>query len=118
MEIVGPAKAPAALALAALASRMWTLPWPSNSQTSMLQALQGIGLPAQAARALQWAAQHETGEISFIDVVACLSGVSPGWSGGPLSWFWDEQATQEDGLDKSAQTAWTSVKGRLSEACK
>lgn len=117
MEIVGPAQSPAAQALAALASRMWTLPWPSNSRTSVLQSLQGLALPAQAARALRWAAQPGTGEISFVDVAACLAGVSPGWSGGSLSWFWDEQATQADSFDKDTQAAWAEVKNRLAEAC-
>lgn len=117
MEIVGPAHSPAAKALAALASRMWTLPWPSNSGTSVLQSMQGLALPAQAACALRWAAQPDAGEISFVDVAACLAGVTPGWSGGSLSWFWDEQTTQADLLDKDAQAAWASVKSRLAEAC-
>ncbi len=117
MEIVGPAKAAAVQAVAALAGSLWTLPWPSDSNTSQLQALQGLALPEQAAAALQWADQHDASEISFMDVAACLAGVSPGWTGGPLSWFWDEQATQAGALSDPAQAAWSRVSSRLAEAC-
>lgn len=117
MEIVGPADTPATQAAAALAVRMWALPWPSNGQRSLLQALLNLSLPEQAACALQWAAQPGSGDLGFIDVAACLSGVSAGWTGGPLSWFWDEQAQQTPALSADAQTAWKLVKPRLDEAC-
>lgn len=116
MEIVGSDKA-AAHALAALAARMWTLPWPSGEQTSVLQALQGKPLAEQAATAAQWAAKPSSGDLSFINVAACLSGVSPGWTGGPLAWLWDEQAAQEPQFDNSTQAAWTNIKPRLEQAC-
>jgi 3-hydroxyacyl-CoA dehydrogenase/enoyl-CoA hydratase/3-hydroxybutyryl-CoA epimerase len=117
MEVVGSADAPAAPAVAALAARMWTLAWPSGSQHSLLQSLQGLSLPAQAACAMQWARQAGNSDVAFADVAACLAGVSPGWSGGPLSWFWDEQATQVGTLDAAAQAAWQAVQPRLAEAC-
>jgi 3-hydroxyacyl-CoA dehydrogenase/enoyl-CoA hydratase/3-hydroxybutyryl-CoA epimerase len=117
MEIVGPANSPLARAAAALAGQMRTLPWPSNGTRSVLQALQNQPLQEQASRALQWAAQPGTGDISHVDVAACLAGVSPGWTGGPLSWLWDEQKTQMPLLDATAKIAWRTVMPRLAEAC-
>jgi 3-hydroxyacyl-CoA dehydrogenase/enoyl-CoA hydratase/3-hydroxybutyryl-CoA epimerase len=117
MEIVGPAGTPAAHAAAALAARMWALPWPSHGTRSVLQALQAQPLLAQVEQALLWAAEPGRGDISFVDVAACLAGVSPGWTGGPLSWFWDEQSTQAKALGANAQSAWHAVQERLAEAC-
>lgn len=115
MEIVGPREAPAALLAAALAQRLWALPWRSNGSDSLLQALSGKALPMQAAAALQWAARPGAGDPVFLDVAACLSGVAPGWSGGPLAWLWDEQATGQPFLDDAARRAWDALRPRLAQ---
>ena len=117
MEIVGPASAPAGHMAAALAVRMWALPWPSHGTQSFLQNLVRLPLAQQAAFALEWAAQTKSCDVAFIDVAACLAGVSPGWTGGPLSWFWDEQSTQKPLLGVDAQVAWAKVAPLLQEAC-
>lgn len=117
MEIVGPASAPAVQRVAALAVRMWALPWPSHGTRSLLQALGNLPLAQQAASALEWASLTEACDVGFIDVAACLAGVSPGWTGGPLSWLWDEQATQMPLLGSAAQVAWAKVAPQLQEAC-
>jgi 3-hydroxyacyl-CoA dehydrogenase/enoyl-CoA hydratase/3-hydroxybutyryl-CoA epimerase len=116
IEIVGSNQA-AAHALAVLAARMWTLPWPSGEQTSLLNTLQGKTLAQQAAMATQWAAKPASGDLSFMNVAACLSGVSPGWTGGPLAWLWDEQTAQEPLFDSATRSAWASIKPRLEQAC-
>jgi 3-hydroxyacyl-CoA dehydrogenase/enoyl-CoA hydratase/3-hydroxybutyryl-CoA epimerase len=116
MEIVGSDKA-ATHALSALATRMWTLAWPSSEPVSMLQALQGKPLAEQAMLAAQWAARPGNRDLNFIDVAACLSGVSPGWTGGPLAWLWDEQATQEPLFDSSTRSAWAHIRPQLEQAC-
>jgi 3-hydroxyacyl-CoA dehydrogenase/enoyl-CoA hydratase/3-hydroxybutyryl-CoA epimerase len=96
---------------------MWTLPWPSGEQTSLLNTLQGKTLAQQAAMATQWAAKPASGDLSFMNVAACLSGVSPGWTGGPLAWLWDEQTAQEPLFDSATRSAWASIKPRLEQAC-
>jgi 3-hydroxyacyl-CoA dehydrogenase/enoyl-CoA hydratase/3-hydroxybutyryl-CoA epimerase len=116
IEIVGSDQA-AVQALAALATRMWILPWPSGEQTSVLNALQGKTLAQQAAVATQWAVKPASGDLSFMNVAACLSGVSPGWTGGPLAWLWDEQGTQEPLFDSDTRSAWASITPRLEKAC-
>lgn len=116
MEIVGRDAAATPVA-AALAARLWTLPWPSGGETSLLQQLRAQPLPAQGAMALCWAARHEAGDPTLLDVAACLSGVSPGWSGGPLSWLWDEREQQEARFDAATRAAWDAMRIRLEQAC-
>ncbi len=112
MEIVGAVNLPAA----ALAQRLWAVPWASGGERSVLHALAGKDLPGQAAVALDWAVQPGAGDPAFLDVAACLSGVSPGWSGGPLSWLWDEQAQVQPSLDTRTRAAWDAVRPRLAQA--
>lgn len=85
LEIVGADEACAA-ALAALAARLWSLPWRTPGPVSVLQRLRGLPLPQQAQMALQCAAQPGAGEAVFLDVAACLAGLTPAWTGGPLTW--------------------------------
>lgn len=85
LEIVGAGGACAA-ALAALAARLWSLPWRTPGPVSVLQRLSGLPLPQQAQMALQCAAQPGAGEAVFLDVAACLAGLTPAWTGGPLTW--------------------------------
>ena len=116
LEITGP-DTPAAHALAALAAALWVLPWPSRGPASLLQALRGQDLAAQASQALVWAARPKAGDPVFLDVAACLAGVSPGWSGGPLSWLWDERERCEPLLNDSARAAWATLAPVLEQAC-
>ena len=116
MEIVGGDAASLQVA-AALAARLWTLPWPSRSGTSVLQQLRGKPLPEQAPIALLGAAVPGAGDPTFLDVAACLSGVAPGWSGGPLSWLWDEREQQQPRFDTATRAAWDAMHARLEQAC-
>ncbi len=116
LEIVGPVT-PAAHALAAVASALWVLPWPSHGQVSLLQDLRDQDLATQAGKALAWAARPEAGDPVFLDVAACLAGVVPGWSGGPLSWLWDERERCKPLLDGSARAAWIALAPVLEQAC-
>lgn len=81
IEIVGAGDAEAP-AWAALASKLWSLPWRSPGPESRLAALRGLPLESQAKLASRW----RDGDPAFADVAACLAGVAPAWSGGPLTW--------------------------------
>jgi len=85
IEVVGGA-AHAAEAAAALATRMWALPWRTPGPSSALQRLQGLTLQAQADAAHVIIGNAGFGDPAFLDVAACLAGLSPAWSGGPLTW--------------------------------
>ena len=85
LEIVGADDA-AAAALAHLAARLWALPWRTHESTSVLQRLRGASLDDQARTAGASAARSGAGDAAFFDVAACLSGVTPAWTGGPLRW--------------------------------
>jgi len=85
MEVVG-ADDRTAAALAALSSRLWTLAWRTPGPASVLQQLQGLSLEQQVPVAAACAAAAGAGDPAFLDVAACLAGVSPAWSGGPLTW--------------------------------
>lgn len=82
IEVAGADDAAAAV-FAALAARLWSLPWRTPGPVSRLAQLGG-GLPLeeQARRAAAWT----DGDPAFVDVAACLAGLAPAWSGGPLSW--------------------------------
>ena len=86
LEIVGGDSASSSAA-AALATRLWCLPWRTPGPTSVLQRLRGLSLPEQARITQHFAAQPGAGDAAFVDVAACLSGVTPAWTGGPLSWL-------------------------------
>lgn len=85
MEIVGIDDSTAA-ALTALAGRMWTLAWRTPGPASVLQQLRGLPLEQQVPLAAACAAAPGAGDPAFLDVAACLAGVAPAWSGGPLTW--------------------------------
>jgi 3-hydroxyacyl-CoA dehydrogenase/enoyl-CoA hydratase/3-hydroxybutyryl-CoA epimerase len=103
--------------MAALAIKMWALPWPSNNKTSLMQSLKDLPLEKQARQAMLWAFSNDIGDISYLDVAACLAGVSAGWTGGPLSWFWDAQVDQISQLTSAELKAWNSIKPQLAKAC-
>lgn len=117
IEIIGNANDPKAHIIASLAAKMWALPWPSNGTSSLMQALKPLPLQAQAICAMQWAQKHDLNDISFIDVAACLSQVSPGWSGGPLSWFWDEQTRLVKLLSPTELNSWQAIQPLIAKAC-
>jgi 3-hydroxyacyl-CoA dehydrogenase / enoyl-CoA hydratase / 3-hydroxybutyryl-CoA epimerase len=80
VELVGASGPGAAL----LAARLWALPWRTPGPLGLLQRLRGLDLAAQERVARE--ALPTLGDPAFVDVAACLAGVSPAWSGGPLSW--------------------------------
>jgi 3-hydroxyacyl-CoA dehydrogenase/enoyl-CoA hydratase/3-hydroxybutyryl-CoA epimerase len=85
VEIAGADDASAA-AFAALALRLWSLPWRTPGPISRLATLRGRTLEEQAVASALWA---KDADPAFIDVAACLAGIAPAWSGGPLSWHAD-----------------------------
>jgi 3-hydroxyacyl-CoA dehydrogenase/enoyl-CoA hydratase/3-hydroxybutyryl-CoA epimerase len=84
IEIVGADEA-AGHALAALAAKLHCVPWRTVGPTSVLQRLRGQPLPEQARIAADYASQPGAGDPAFIDVAACLAGVTSAYTGGPLS---------------------------------
>ncbi len=106
----------AATALAALAPRLGALPWRTPGPASVLHGLQGASLADQARTAVQCAATHGAGDVAFLDVAACLAGVTPAWSGGPLSWLWAERAKVVPGFDAGSRDAWNRLQPALHRA--
>ena len=86
LEIVA-ADTASATALAALAAALRALPWRTPGPASVLQRLRGATLAEQARTASACVDQAGAGDRAFLDVAACLSGVTPAWSGGPLTWL-------------------------------
>ena len=85
MEIVG-ADDTGAGVMAALAARLWSLPWRTPESTSVLQRMRGLPVTEQARIASKSSALPGAGDAAFFDVAACLAGVTPAWTGGPLNW--------------------------------
>lgn len=83
---------PAANACTALAARMGCLPWRTAGHGSALQRLKALPLAEQALAAEAIVRTPGSGDPVLLDVAACLSGVSPAWSGGPLMWKATQQA--------------------------
>jgi 3-hydroxyacyl-CoA dehydrogenase/enoyl-CoA hydratase/3-hydroxybutyryl-CoA epimerase len=103
----------AAAALAALAPRLGALPWRTPGAASVLQRLRGDTLEDQARTALRCAAQPGAGDMAFLDVAACLSGVTPAWTGGPLCWLWAERSKLVPGFDAASRDAWNRLQPTL-----
>ena len=116
LEIVG-ASDDDASAAAALAGKLWSLPWRTPGPTSLLQRLRGKSMEQQSQLTLRYAAQSGAGDLAFIDVAACLSGVTPAWTGGPLTWLWAQQKHQFAGFDAATSAAWTLLEPALAQAC-
>ncbi|HWK85519.1 MAG TPA: enoyl-CoA hydratase-related protein [Caldimonas sp.] len=89
--------------VAALAARLRALAWRTPGPASLLQRLHGAALADQAAIAVEAAAAEGAGDPLFLDTAACLAGVTPAWSGGPLTWAWAEREVLRPHLDASAQ---------------
>lgn len=100
-------------ALAALAPRLGALPWRTPGPASVLQQLRGAPLEAQARTAVRYAVTPGAGDLAFLDVAACLAGVTPAWSGGPLSWLWAERARLVPGFDAASRDAWNRIQPAL-----
>ena len=114
LETVG-AQGSTADSLAALAANMRALLWPTPGPSSVLQQLRGQSLLAQATTALEYTTS--TGDPVFLNVAACVAGITPVWTGGPLNWLWAEQKNVVPQLDATAQSAWNVLAPRLQEAC-
>jgi len=54
--------------------------------------------------------------IGFALVAACLAGVTPAWTGGPLTRLWTERARIVPGLDAEERAAWTTLEPALERA--
>lgn len=108
LEIVGADDATAALA-AALAARLWCLPWRTPGPGSVLRQLRARPLPEQAQVAVRCAARAGAGDPAFLDVAACLAGVTPAWSGGPLTWAWAHPEAALDGANEATEAAWAAM---------
>lgn len=95
IEVVAPAGAHEALhgvpaVLAAFVTQWRALPRRTPGPTSVLQQLRSLPMPQQAPLPAQlvasWPSWPAACDPVFLDVAACLAGVSPAWSGGPLCW--------------------------------
>jgi 3-hydroxyacyl-CoA dehydrogenase/enoyl-CoA hydratase/3-hydroxybutyryl-CoA epimerase len=112
LECVG-GDAPAQALAAALATRLRAIAWRTPGPGSILQALQGQSLERQARLAVNAAATDDAGDPAFLDTAACLAGVTPAWSGGPLTWAWSERATLAPTFDPSTRAAWQRLEPAL-----
>jgi 3-hydroxyacyl-CoA dehydrogenase/enoyl-CoA hydratase/3-hydroxybutyryl-CoA epimerase len=115
LEIVGASDA-SGQAIAALAARLGALPWRTPGPASVLRELRGQPLEVQARLALRYAARAGAGDPAFIDVAACLAGVTPAWTGGPLTWLWAQQKNQLAGFDAATSAAWTMLEPTLARS--
>ena len=115
LEIVGATEAEAA-ALGALAQRLSSLPWRTPGPHSVLQRLHCAPADARPRIALLEGARAGAGDLAFIDVAACLAGVSAAWTGGPLTRLWNERARIVPGLDAEERAAWTTLEPALERA--
>lgn len=115
LEIVGADDA-AAAAIASFAARLWSLPWRTRGHGSVLQGLRGALAPAQVQAAVRYAAHPGAGDPAFLDVAACLAGVTPAWTGGPLTQAWAERDTLVPTFDADARAAWATLQPVLARA--
>jgi 3-hydroxyacyl-CoA dehydrogenase/enoyl-CoA hydratase/3-hydroxybutyryl-CoA epimerase len=79
----------------------------------VLQRLHGASLAVQAAIALESAAADRAGDPAFLDTAACLAGVTPPWSGGPLTWAWAERDDLRAHPADSIRRAWAKLEPAL-----
>jgi 3-hydroxyacyl-CoA dehydrogenase/enoyl-CoA hydratase/3-hydroxybutyryl-CoA epimerase len=115
LEIIGGDDATAAL-LSALAPRLGALPWRTPGPASVLQRLRGAPLEEQARTAVKYAATAGAGDIAFLDVAACLAGVTPAWTGGPLTWLWAGREKLVPDFDAGSRDAWNRLQPALHRA--
>ncbi|SEB22068.1 enoyl-CoA hydratase-related protein [Variovorax sp. YR216] len=115
LEIIGGDDSATAL-LSALAPRLGALPWRTPGPASVLQRLRGASLEEQARTAVKCAAMAGAGDIAFIDVAACLAGVTPAWTGGPLTWLWAGREKLVPAFDAGSRDAWNRLQPALHRA--
>lgn len=118
LEVVG-ADQPASEALAALATRLGALPYRSGDGASVLQRLRTAGqhsLDDQALLALQLLDTGAASRADFLDVAACASGVSPAFTGGPMTYLWQHRERLCADATPQAQAAWQRWQAQLQAA--
>jgi 3-hydroxyacyl-CoA dehydrogenase/enoyl-CoA hydratase/3-hydroxybutyryl-CoA epimerase len=115
LECVG-TDATAQTLAAALAARLRAIAWRTPGPASILQALHGQPLKRQAALAVAAAAANGAGDPAFLDTAACLAGVTPAWSGGPLTWAWTEREALAPTFDAPTRAAWQRLEPALARA--
>ena len=115
LECVGTDDAAQALA-AALAARLRAIAWRTPGPASVLQALHAQPLQSQARIAVAAATAQGAGDPAFLDTAACLAGVTPAWSGGPLTWAWSERAALARTFDAATRAAWDRLEPALARA--
>lgn len=115
LEIIGDDNQTPAL-LSALAPRLGALPWRTPGPASVLQRLRGASLEEQARTAVKCAAAAGAGDIAFLDVAACLAGVTPAWTGGPLTWLWAGREKLVPAFDTGSRDAWNRLQPALHRA--
>jgi 3-hydroxyacyl-CoA dehydrogenase/enoyl-CoA hydratase/3-hydroxybutyryl-CoA epimerase len=106
-------------ALAALALRLRALPYRSKAASSALLAQAGADredADAQALAALTRAATTEIGDPDFYDVATCVAGVTPTWSGGPLTHLWRAHTRLASRFDAAQAAAWGRIQPALARA--
>jgi len=107
-------------ALAALASRLGgALPYRSGDTGSVMRRLASAGaisLDAQALVALQLLDAGAAPDAATLDVAACAAGVSPAWTGGPVTYLWRHHRQLQSGFDDRLRSNWPQWQGRVQEA--
>ncbi len=118
---IAKATEPAAEALAALAPRLGAaLPYRSGDGTSVLQRLATAGnesLDAQSLEALRLLASGAAPQADVLDVAACAAGLSPSWSGGPLTYLWAHRDRLVPQFDDGLRAAWPRLEPLVRTAC-
>jgi 3-hydroxyacyl-CoA dehydrogenase/enoyl-CoA hydratase/3-hydroxybutyryl-CoA epimerase len=120
LEIIK-ATEPAAQALAALAPRLGgALPYCSGDGQSVLQRLAVAGNESQDAQSLlavRLLASGAAPKAETLDVAACAAGISPSWTGGPLTHLWTHRDRLEPQFDTMLRTAWPHLEPLVRAAC-
>ena len=108
-------------ALASLAQRLGgALPFFSATGTSLLARLAQAGqasLDEQATTAMQLLAEGAAHDPALLDVAACAAGVTPAWSGGPLTHLWAQRRRLMPRLDPATRDRWPTLEPMLQAAC-
>jgi 3-hydroxyacyl-CoA dehydrogenase/enoyl-CoA hydratase/3-hydroxybutyryl-CoA epimerase len=106
--------------LALLAVRMGALPYRTYDGQSVLNRLALSGqksLEAQSLEALRLFVSGAVKQAEFLDVAACAAGLSPSWTGGPLTFLWSNNEKLQSRFDPTLQQEWPRVRSILKSAC-
>jgi 3-hydroxyacyl-CoA dehydrogenase / enoyl-CoA hydratase / 3-hydroxybutyryl-CoA epimerase len=107
-------------ALASLAQRLGgALPLRSANGASLLARLAQAGqasLDEQAVLAIQLLAEGAAREPALLDVAACAAGVTPAWTGGPLTHLWAHRQRLMPQLDAKTRDRWPALEPVLQAA--